>query len=89
VAEHDITLTVATDAVREQIYRIRHAVYATELGQHAENTVGQLSDRLDAIASWDSFRSRRRRRRAIRSTSISLEPLFPFASTPGSTRCGC
>lgn len=43
------TLTVATLDDREQIYRIRHSVYATELAQHTENATESLRDRLDAI----------------------------------------
>ncbi len=39
---------LATSPDREQIYRIRHAVYADELGQHASNAEGALRDPLDA-----------------------------------------
>lgn len=42
-------LTIADARDREQIYRIRHHVYATELAQHPENPAGELVDRLDAI----------------------------------------
>lgn len=38
----------ATSADREQIYAMRHSVYATELGQHHENADGRLTDPLDA-----------------------------------------
>ncbi|KAA1378832.1 histidinol-phosphate aminotransferase family protein [Aeromicrobium fastidiosum] len=34
---------------REAIYRIRHDVYAVELGQHPVNTAGRLTDRLDDV----------------------------------------
>jgi histidinol-phosphate/aromatic aminotransferase/cobyric acid decarboxylase-like protein/N-acyl-L-homoserine lactone synthetase len=42
-------LTIADARDREQIYRIRHLVYATELGQHPENPAGELIDKLDAV----------------------------------------
>lgn len=42
------TARLATPSDREQIYRIRHAVYADELGQHAGNAEGLLRDQLDA-----------------------------------------
>lgn len=42
-----VRISLATDAEREEIRRLRHAVYATELHQHAENARGQLSDDLD------------------------------------------
>jgi len=38
---------MGTDADRQTIYAMRHAVYASELGQHAENERRQLSDPLD------------------------------------------
>jgi histidinol-phosphate/aromatic aminotransferase/cobyric acid decarboxylase-like protein len=44
-----IVLTIADARDREQIYRIRHLVYATELAQHPENPAGELIDKLDAI----------------------------------------
>jgi histidinol-phosphate/aromatic aminotransferase/cobyric acid decarboxylase-like protein len=42
-------LTIADARDREQIYRIRHLVYATELAQHPENPAGELVDKLDAM----------------------------------------
>ncbi|HWC59546.1 MAG TPA: GNAT family N-acetyltransferase, partial [Verrucomicrobiae bacterium] len=42
-----ITVRVATNAEREEIYRLRHEVYARELGQHALNKLGSLHDPLD------------------------------------------
>ncbi len=47
-----ITLALATEQEREEIYRTRHAVYARELGQHAVNGAGRLSDSLDA---WNLY----------------------------------
>ncbi|MFK5921526.1 MAG: histidinol-phosphate aminotransferase family protein [Verrucomicrobiota bacterium] len=43
----EIALASAED--REEIYRIRHDVYASELGQHAENPTGKLQDDLDSF----------------------------------------
>lgn len=40
-------VAAATAADRETIYRMRHAVYAHELHQHAENADGRLIDALD------------------------------------------
>ena len=45
--EHRITLSIATVADRDNIYRLRHEVYARELGQHAPNSFGSLRDPLD------------------------------------------
>src|SRR5688572_13700252 len=42
-----VVLRLANAVDREQIYRLRHEVYARELGQHATNTNGRLSDALD------------------------------------------
>ena len=38
---------IATQAQRERIYRLRHDIYARELGQHAERSDGALTDDLD------------------------------------------
>src|SRR5205809_4277217 len=46
------TVAVATEADRETIYQIRHAVYAQELGQHAANANGRLTDKLD---EWNIY----------------------------------
>lgn len=42
-----LTIRLGTEADRQAIYAMRHAVYATELGQHAENQRRELSDPLD------------------------------------------
>ena len=42
-----IVLRLATATDREQIYRLRHDIYGRELGQHAVNGDGRLSDALD------------------------------------------
>jgi histidinol-phosphate/aromatic aminotransferase/cobyric acid decarboxylase-like protein/N-acyl-L-homoserine lactone synthetase len=47
-----IELSLATAGDREQIYRIRHQVYASELHQHPENAERRLVDRLDAINTY-------------------------------------
>jgi histidinol-phosphate/aromatic aminotransferase/cobyric acid decarboxylase-like protein/GNAT superfamily N-acetyltransferase len=43
-----LSFAPASDGDRAQIYRLRHAVYAGELHQHAENPAGALCDELDA-----------------------------------------
>lgn len=40
---------MADDRDRETIYRMRHEVYAAELGQHSPNAAGLLTDALDAF----------------------------------------
>jgi histidinol-phosphate/aromatic aminotransferase/cobyric acid decarboxylase-like protein/N-acyl-L-homoserine lactone synthetase len=52
MADIATTLTIATADDREQIYRIRHSVYATELAQHPENDAGRLTDRLDDVNTY-------------------------------------
>ncbi|GAA3178036.1 histidinol-phosphate aminotransferase family protein [Nonomuraea roseoviolacea] len=47
VAADRLELRPATDADREWIYRLRHDVYARELGQHTPNAAGRLTDDLD------------------------------------------
>lgn len=42
-------LALADRADREEIYQMRHAVYASELGQHPENAAQRLTDELDAF----------------------------------------
>ena len=42
-----IVVRIANLAEREEIYRLRHEVYARELGQHALNKMGSLHDPLD------------------------------------------
>lgn len=45
--ETRLGLRLGTAADRDWIFRLRHAVYAEELGQHPANPVGRLSDTLD------------------------------------------
>src|SRR5438128_3719805 len=45
-------LSLATEADREEIYRLRHEVYARELAQHAATPAGSLRDALD---DWNSY----------------------------------
>jgi len=47
-----IELSLATTDDREQIYRLRHQVYASELHQHPENAERLLVDPLDAINTY-------------------------------------
>ncbi|MBW8875099.1 MAG: aminotransferase class I/II-fold pyridoxal phosphate-dependent enzyme [Acidobacteria bacterium] len=42
-----LRLALASGDDREAIYRLRHAVYAAELGQHSTNPEGRLRDGLD------------------------------------------
>ncbi|MBI1370153.1 MAG: aminotransferase class I/II-fold pyridoxal phosphate-dependent enzyme [Planctomycetes bacterium] len=42
-----LTIAMAEADEREAIYRLRHEVYARELGQHAVNEAGRLTDALD------------------------------------------
>lgn len=44
-----LVIRLATEADRAIIYRLRHAVYAEELGQHARNTQERLTDALDTL----------------------------------------
>src|SRR5262245_55091981 len=46
------SIGLATGQDRETIYRLRHEVYARELGQHPANPDGQLRDCLD---DWNSY----------------------------------
>ena len=43
------SIRLANEHDREIIYGLRYEVYARELGQHAENSQGRLTDKLDAI----------------------------------------
>ena len=47
-----LRLALASGTDREAIYRLRHAVYAAELGQHAVNDEGCLRDALDACNEY-------------------------------------
>lgn len=47
-----LSLTLATADDRKEIYRIRHQVFASELGQHAVHPSGQLCDALDGFNSY-------------------------------------
>jgi histidinol-phosphate/aromatic aminotransferase/cobyric acid decarboxylase-like protein/GNAT superfamily N-acetyltransferase len=50
LAPYEIAHAAGTD--REQIHRMRHRVYATELGQHPENADGRLEDALDGANDY-------------------------------------
>src|SRR5580692_3286798 len=45
-------ISMATQADRPGIYAMRHDVYAVELGQHAQNPEGRLSDSLDTFNEY-------------------------------------
>lgn len=44
-----LRVAIATDRERDSIYRLRHDVYARELGQHPINPESKLTDSLDAF----------------------------------------
>ena len=44
IGPRNIQVAVATQHDRDAIYRLRHRVYAAELGQHPENSEGRLTD---------------------------------------------
>ncbi len=52
----EFRIAPATDGDRQQIYRLRHEVYARELAQHPCNKAGSLTDKLDAcnlyLVAW-------------------------------------
>jgi hypothetical protein len=47
-----LRLKLAEERDRPAIYRLRHTIYAGELRQYPENSLGQLSDALDAYNSY-------------------------------------
>jgi histidinol-phosphate/aromatic aminotransferase/cobyric acid decarboxylase-like protein/GNAT superfamily N-acetyltransferase len=47
-----ITIDLATEADRREIYSLRHQVYAVELHQHRENDEARLSDPLDSCNTY-------------------------------------
>src|ERR1051326_3447154 len=44
-----VSVPLASDSEREEIYHLRHEVYASELGQHPQNGTATLRDALDAV----------------------------------------
>lgn len=47
-----VTLAMAASEDMDAIFRMRHRVYAAELGQHEENAEGRLRDSLDAFNAY-------------------------------------
>jgi histidinol-phosphate/aromatic aminotransferase/cobyric acid decarboxylase-like protein/N-acyl-L-homoserine lactone synthetase len=47
-----LTVRLAAEQDRAVIYRLRHEVYARELGQHPVNAAGRLMDSLDAFNTY-------------------------------------
>jgi GNAT superfamily N-acetyltransferase len=47
-----LRIAIATVPERQEIFRVRHEVYATELGQHPENQAAMLSDPLDDVNEY-------------------------------------
>ena len=52
-----LEIGLASPAERELIYRMRHEVYAREIGQHAVHPSGRLTDSLDAGNIYIAARS--------------------------------
>jgi len=63
-----LVIALAADADRAAIYRMRHDVYARELGQHPENSAGELRDALDA---FNVYVVARRGRRVVGFVSVT------------------
>ena len=51
-----LRVEIADDSARHEIYRLRHAVYAAELHQHAVNESLTLRDDLDAVNTYITVR---------------------------------
>ncbi len=51
-AARELSVRIATPEDRRRIYRLRHDIYAAELGQHACNSQGELTDTLDAFNEY-------------------------------------
>ena len=51
-----LCVEMADEADRQQIYQMRHAVYARELRQHPENEAGSLTDPLDVHNTYITVR---------------------------------
>ncbi len=47
--QRKVVIAIPSGEDLKTIYRMRHTVYATELGQHSENDGGMLTDELDAF----------------------------------------
>ena len=47
-----VTLRMGTEADRDTLYRLRHAIYGQELWQHAPNEEQRLRDSLDAFNTY-------------------------------------
>jgi histidinol-phosphate/aromatic aminotransferase/cobyric acid decarboxylase-like protein/N-acyl-L-homoserine lactone synthetase len=52
ISSSKIILIAASEKHREDIYIIRHSIYAEELHQHSANPVGQLKDELDLVNNY-------------------------------------
>ena len=52
VGLQSLELSLATPEERQEIYALRHHVYARELRQHDENPEGALRDPLDEVNSY-------------------------------------
>src|SRR4051812_8774562 len=63
-----LVIALADAADRSAIYRMRHDVYARELGQHPENAAGELRDALDG---FNVYVVARRGRRVVGFVSVT------------------
>ena len=47
-----IKISLATTSDREKIYKIRHNVFASELGQYTEKEQGKITDQFDNLKCY-------------------------------------
>ena len=46
-ASDRLTIALGTEGDRDVVYKIRHDVFASELGQHSQNAEQRLTDAVD------------------------------------------
>jgi histidinol-phosphate/aromatic aminotransferase/cobyric acid decarboxylase-like protein/GNAT superfamily N-acetyltransferase len=86
-ADGSFILGLADAGDREEIYRLRHEIYARELGQHAVNHTGALRDSLDAANLYLTVRCGREIAGFVsitppRAPSFSVDKYFARAALP-------
>jgi histidinol-phosphate/aromatic aminotransferase/cobyric acid decarboxylase-like protein/predicted GNAT family N-acyltransferase len=82
-----LQVALATPEERESLYRLRHEVYAQEIGQHLPNEQGRLTDALDEVNDYLVVRSKGAVAGFISITppsagSYSIDKYFSRASLP-------
>jgi len=82
-----LQVALATPEERESLYRLRHEVYAQEIGQHLSNEQGRLTDALDEVNDYLVVRSKGTVAGFISVTppsagSYSIDKYFSRASLP-------